>query len=421
MTSGGRAVSPAAAWTLVLLFLANVLNVGDRTLLGVVTEPVRHDLTLSDTQMSLANGLLFVLFNLVGGLVIARLIDRGNRTRILALGIAGWSISTAATGLAHDFATLSLARIGVGIGEATAFPAAMSLIPDLFRQQVRGTAVAVFQVSTFVGIVGGTVLAGVLAAALGWRSMFFICGATGMFVAAVLALTVGEPERETPADRNEATGTWVADLLAGLRRVCGMPGFVPLAVAFGVAGMVTAVLNAWGPAFLQRLHGVPLDRVGIVIGPAVGIGGMAGTMLSGPIADRLVRGRASVSAMLRLPLFALPLSAPFVAGFVFAPSLTLAMLCAAVMNVLISVAFVPCVNYAITLAHPGDRGLTSTVMLVSYGLIGGALGPFIVGGLSDIMTPRLGAEGLRFAISAMIVTPLVAAAFLLAAIRCERF
>jgi len=148
---------------------------------------------------------------------------------------------------------------------------------------------------------------------------------------------------------------------------------------------------------------------------------MAGTMLSGPIADRLVRGRASVSAMLRLPLFALPLSAPFVAGFVFAPSLTLAMLCAAVMNVLISVAFVPCVNYAITLAHPGDRGLTSTVMLVSYGLIGGALGPFIVGGLSDIMTPRLGAEGLRFAISAMIVTPLVAAAFLLAAIRCERF
>ena len=101
-----------ALWALVLLFLANILNTGDRGLLGVVTEQVRGELLLSDTQMSLANGLFFTVFNLVGGLFLARMIDRGNRTRILAFGIAGWSIATAATGLATNFATLALARIG---------------------------------------------------------------------------------------------------------------------------------------------------------------------------------------------------------------------------------------------------------------------------------------------------------------------
>ena len=90
MSEADRTISRrTAGWTLFLLFLSNILNVADRTLLGVVTEQVRTDLALSDTQMSLANGLFFTLFNLVGGLFLSRLIDRGNRKRILAFGIAG--------------------------------------------------------------------------------------------------------------------------------------------------------------------------------------------------------------------------------------------------------------------------------------------------------------------------------------------
>jgi MFS family permease len=414
----GRPVSGiVASWTLFLLFLANVLNVGDRMLLGVVTEPVRHDLALSDTQMSLANGFLFVAFNLVAGLFIARLADRGNRVRILAIGIAAWSISTAATGLAHSFTALAFARIGVGIGEATAFPAVMSLIPDLFRPQVRGRAMAVFQSSSFVGIVGGTVLAGVLAAALGWRTMFYLCGAGGVVLAAILLLSVREPERETPLDPASDGGLWLAGLKEGLQRVCGAPGFVPLAIGFGTSAMIGAVLGAWGPAFLQRSHGVPLHMVGIVIGPAVGIGGLVGTLISGAIADRLLRRSGSPAAMLRLPLVALPLSVPFMAGFLFAPTLLPAMVSAALMNFLLSCAFVPCVNYAVTRAHPGDRALASTVMLAASGLIGGGLGPFVVGVLSDSLTPQLGVQSLRFAMSVMIASPLTASGFLWVALR----
>jgi MFS family permease len=331
-----------------------------------------------------------------------------------------WSISTAGTGLAHNFAELAAARLGVGVGEATAFPAVMSLIPDLFRPQVRGTAIGVFQSSSFVGIVGGTILAGVVAAALGWRPMFIVCGAAGVVLATVVMLTVREPDREESPDTTGDAGRWLAGMAAGLRRVIQVPGFVPLALGFGVSAMMGAVLGAWGPAFLQRSHGVALREVGIVIGPAVGIGGLVGTLVSGAIADRLARMRGSVSAMLRLPLVALPLSTPFMAGFIFAPTLLVTMLCAAGMNFLLSCAFVPCINYAVARIGAGDRALISTVMLAASGLIGGALGPLIVGALSDGLTPQFGGESLRYALSAMIASPLLATAFLIAVSPIDR-
>lgn len=422
MTEAGS--SPAvsrgmAVWTLFVLLLVNAVNVGDRTLLGVVTEPVRLDLGLSDTQMSLANGFLFVLFNLVGGLVIARFVDRGNRKIILALGLAGWSIATAATGLAHDFLTLSIARVGVGIGEATAFPAAMSLIPDLFGPSARGKAIGVFQSSTLVGVVGGTIAAGIMAAALGWRVMFEICGGAGVALALVLLATVREPPREGGSGA-PSTSPLGRDLFDGLGRILEQPGFPALALAFGASGMMVAVLGAWGPAFLQRSHGVPLAQVGVVIGPAVGIGGIAGMLVSGAFADRLAARHGDSLAMLRIPLIALPLSILFVAGFVAAPTLLMTMLSAAVMNFLVSSAYAPCVNYAVTNVAPGDRGLVSSVLLAASGIIGSGLGPFIVGVMSDILAPAYGVEGLRYAIGFMIPTPAIAFALLWVAVRQAR-
>ena len=417
MNAGSKNVGRGGAcWTLFLLFAANVFNVGDRTLLGVVTEPVRLEIGLSDTEISLANGFLFVLFNLVAGIFIARLVDVGNRKRILAFGIAGWSIATAATGLAHDFATLALARVGVGVGEATAFPAALSLIPDLFRPQSRGKAIAIFQSSTMVGVVGGSIMAGLLAASLGWRSMFVVCGAAGVVLAVVTMTTIREPAREGPAmERDE--GSYFAVLLMACRRVIGMPGFVSLALAFGVSGMIGAVLGAWGPAFLQRSHHVPLAEVGLAIGPAVGGGGVLGMLFSGFAADWFVRRSGSSADMLKVPLYSLPLAAPFTAGLAFSPTLALTMGSAFMMNFLLACAVPPCVNYAVTTADPGDRAVTSTILLAASGLIGGALGPFIVGLLSDILAPQMGVESLRYAIAAMIVSPLLATAFLVSAIR----
>lgn len=398
-------------WALAVLFLANVFNQADRMLFGVVVDPIRQDLALNDTQMSLLSGLFFVLFNLVAGLVLARAIDRGNRVRILAIGVFAWSLATAAQGLAEGFWSLAAARIAVGVGEATAFPAAMSLIPDLFKLQARGRAVAVFQSSTFVGIVGGTVVAGVLGAVLGWRMMFVACGLAG-FIAVALLFTVREPVRGQ-ADRVVPEGeSYLRGMMAAFTRVLRLPGMPALLVGFGLTAMMTSVLAAWGPAFLLRSHGVPLAQVGLVIGPSVGIGGIVGTIFGGIMADRLVRRRGTQSAALLIPLVCAPLSVPFMAGFVFAPSLVGAMACAAVMNAAISASLPPTVSFAVNCADPRDRAMLSTMLLAAAGLIGGALGPFIVGTLSDLWAARAGSESLRQAMAVMLVMPVLATLFL---------
>ena len=412
--SADNTVRPSRAtawWALAVLFLANIFNQGDRILFGTVVDPIGRELAISDTQMSLASGLLFVLFNLVGGLFIARFVDRGNRVRILAIGVAVWSLATAATGLATGFPTLALARIVTGIGEATAFPAAMSLIPDLFRKETRGKAVAIFQSSSFFGIVGGTIIGGVVAAAIGWRSMFMVCGLSGLSVALLLLFAVREPARTDDTEPVREGAYW-ADLTAGCSRVLALPGYVHLLIGFGFASMMTYVLGAWGPTFLLRSHDVPLAQVGLVIGPAVGLGGITGTLASGILADRMMARRGRAPDMLLVPLIAVPLSMPFMAGFVFLPTLSAAMICAAVMNFLLSCALPPAVNFAVSSVASRDRGIVSTIMLAASGLVGGSLGPFVVGVLSDILTPQYGDDGLRMGMSAMLVTPLAAAVFL---------
>jgi MFS family permease len=408
-----------ALWVLVLLFLANILNTGDRGLLGMVTEQVRGELSLSDTQMSLANGLFFTVFNLVGGLFLSRMIDRGNRTRILAFGIAGWSIATAATGLATDFTTLALARIGVGIGEATAFPAAMSLIPDLFRAQARGRAVAVFQSSAFIGIVGGAIAAGVLAAAIGWRTMFFWAGGVGVVLALVMLATATEPARAKDARPAAPAGTF-ADLSQGLLRLWYTPGLARLVAGYGIAGMLTSVLAAWGPAFLQRSHGVPLAQVGVAIGPAVGIGGVTGTIASGMLASRLARKRGNELHGLLVPVIAMPIALPFYAIFCFAPSLSLTVAAAAIMNFLLSSGSSPCFAAVLGLSPPSMRGVSSTIMLAASGVVGGAIAPLLVGAVSDALMPALGKGSLRYALATMLITPLLGAAVLWLAYRRSR-
>ena len=413
--TSAREVAPAqafdvgasvASWTLFILFLSNLVSVADRALLGVVTEPVRVELGLSDTEMSLANGLLFVAFNLVAGIFIARLVDRGNRKRILIVGVLGWSIATAATAYATDFATLSLARVAVGIGEATVFPVALSLISDIFRPIRRAGAVAVFQSSNFVGVVGGTIIAGVFAAALGWRNMFIVCGAAGAVLAALVTLTVREPQRETERRSEvEPVADYFVDLIRGARRILSTPGFVPLALGFGFSATLGATLGAWGPAFLQRLHHVPLARVGLVIGPPVGIGGICGMIFSGLLANYVVKRTGRQLDMVRIPIVTLPLALPFIIGFVFSSNLTVAMVSAGAMNFLLSCAAAPSVTLAVGLVAPTDRGLTSTLLLASSGLLGGALGPFIVGLISDLLTATQDAEGLRYGLSFLITVP----------------
>ena len=398
-----------ATYTLILLLVANVFNYADRALLGIVVEPVRKELMLSDTEISIVSGIALSVFFLIAGLLLARWVDRGNRRLILALGIALWSGATAATGLAEGFWSLSVARMMVGVGEAVVFPVALSLLADLYPGPKLTRTTSIFQASSGVGILIGSILAGVLAAAYGWRSMFFFFGIAGLALVAVIALTM----RPTP--RTVVEGETVQDrsgMLAALGEILKVPGIGWLAFGYGASNMALACLPVWGPAFLLRSHGVKLADVGALIGPPAVIGGILGGILSGILATRLIRRSGNRWAGLIVPIVALPLAVPAYALYLFAPTLPVVIIGAGIMNFMLSSGLGPCVALAVSLVPANRRGVTSTLMLIAQNLLAFALGPLLIGMASDSLTPVYGEEALRYALTMMLVAPLAASLML---------
>jgi len=131
--------SPVYSWyVVVVLTVAYMFSFLDRQILALLIEPIRQDLEITDFQISLLLGLAFGIFYTALGIPIGRLADRRSRRGIIAVGVTIWCLMTAACGLARNFSQLFLARIGVGVGEATLNPSAYSLISDYFPRQRRG-------------------------------------------------------------------------------------------------------------------------------------------------------------------------------------------------------------------------------------------------------------------------------------------
>ncbi len=397
-----------AAYALTLLLLANVFNYADRALLGIVVEPIRKELQFSDTEISIVSGFAFSLFFLIAGIAIARWVDRGNRRLILALGIALWSGATAATGYAQGFYSLAVCRMFVGIGEATVFPVAMSLLADLYPGPKLTRSVSIFQASSGIGIMVGSILAGVLAATFGWRTMFEIFGVAGLALVLLVAFTM------SPTPRTEASEAQGQDggLVAAIRAVLAIPGLPWLALGYGASNMVLASLPVWSPAYLLRSHGVQLADVGALVGPPAVLGGITGGILSGLLAARLIQRSGNRAAGLIVPIIALPLAVPAYATFLFAPQLSTVVIAIAVMNFLLSSGLGPCVALAVSLVQPTQRGVTSTVMLIVQNLLAFALGPLLIGIASDLLAPQFGEESLRLALAMMLIAPLTASVML---------
>jgi MFS family permease len=294
--------SASYAWyVVVVLMLAYVFAYLDRFILTLMVEPIKRDLGITDTQMSLVLGLAFAIFYTLLGIPIGRLADRANRRTIIAWGIAVWSIMTAACGLAKNFATLFLARVGVGVGEATLQPCATSILSDYFPRGKRGLAYSVYAWGLGLGAggamvlggrvieaisKGGTVMLPVVGEVFPWQVVFFVIGFPGLIVA-LLMMTVREPPR-----RDRMAGS--ADTEVPLRDVVSYLGarwrtygshFVGLSV-------MTIIGNAyvfWLPSVFIRTHGWTIGEVSFWYGLILGIGGPIGVTLAGWLGDKLYK------------------------------------------------------------------------------------------------------------------------------------
>ncbi len=300
------------AWWTVAVFLAlYVLSFVDRQVLSLMIVPIQKDLGIGDFEASLLSGFAFALFYTLFGIPIARLADRKSRRAIVAAGLAVWSAATAACGIARSYASLFLARTGVGVGEAALSPAAYASIADAFPPEKRGRAMGVYSIGSYLGSGLAFLLGGYLIAFLGertarelplvgslppWRVVFLAVGIPGVVLVPLLATAV-EPMRRGAREG----GRRFADTLAHLR--AHWKAFASHNLGFGLLALSGYGSSAWTPAFLQRVHAMSVADSGIALGWILGVAGTLGIVFGGWLSDRwLARGKRD--ATMRVGLLA---------------------------------------------------------------------------------------------------------------------
>ena len=388
------------AWYVVgVLTVAYIFSFIDRQILNLLVEPIREDLQLSDTQISLLQGIAFALFYTLMGIPIARLADVANRRAIIAAGVFLWSLMTAMCGLAKTFWQLFAARIGVGVGEAALSPPSYSLFTDYFPPGKVTRAIAVFTGGSFLGaglayIIGGTVVdyvarLGVVTVPVfgelrAWQMAFIVVGLPGVLLA-LLIMSLREPARRGVLGNQPGEvpkGIPIKDIIAFLRKNRRTYGHHFIGVSVFV--MMAYAILAWTPAFFIRKYGWTPGEVGLVYGSMLLVFGTSGVVGAGWIADAL-RRRGYTDANLRVIMIGALCCTPFgVAAFL-------------VDNIWLAVALMAPFTFLWGLPHgispaaiqpvtPNQmRAQVSALYLLTINLIGLGIGPTFVAVLTDYL------------------------------------
>lgn len=435
MIAGKETTPGYRAWVLFILVVVYTFNFIDRQIVGILAVPIKAELGLSDTQLSLMGGLAFALFYTFLGVPIALIADRKSRVWIMSIALALWSAMTALCGLAQNFTQLFLARLGVGVGEAGGVAPAYSLIADYFPSEKRARALSIYSFGIPIGSALGILLGGVLTSYLDWRSAFIIVGLSGLLLAPVLRLTVKEPDRggfdAGPPARPAPIGEVV-------RTIGKKPSFWALSFGAAASSMMGYGVIFWLPSFFVRSFGdalpeffsfmpawlMPADPQPVLFasyfyGSLLLIGGVAGIWLGGVLADRFGKGNKAAYAL--VPAVAFLLTIPFYVFGLLSTSLALTFALFLVPTALSLVWLGPVIAAFQHLAPANMRATASAVFLFVNNLIGIGLGNLAIGALSDAMTARFGDEALRYAILSGSGLYVIAAALMfIASRRLER-
>lgn len=416
------AVRVGSAWTIPLLVAASACSFIDRQILSLLVEPIKADLQLTDTGVSLLLGLAFVAVYAIAGPPLGWLIDRARRWRVVGAGVLAWSLFTAGGAIAGSYTHLFLMRMGVGIGEATLNPAAYSLISDTVPPAKRGFAIGLFGLGVYVGaglalVIGGQVI-GMLTAhgpfhlpLLGvirpWKASFLVVGALGLPVA-LAAFLMPEPARrgslETPPPLTE-----VLRFLGQRWRVLG-----GIAIAWATVFMAGYSVGAWFAAFMGRTYGWPPVSVGLAFGVIVVVCGSGGAIVGGLLSDRA--GPRTLAGRLQVVAAMTAAAIPFAAAFPLVSSPAVALACAGLFTFgqAGAASAIPAVLQDILPSQM--RGLASALILALATLISLGLGPIVVA----LFTDRVFGDPAALRYSLAITVPVMLAVSALAALSIVR-
>ena len=414
---------PQYAWyALGIFFLAAVLSYTDRLILNLLVDPIRHDLHITDTQVSLLQGAAFAVIYAFISLPLGRYVDSHKRRNIIAAGVLIWSLATALCGVASSFGALFAARIFVGVGEATLAPAVMSLIPDYFPEHRRGTAYGIFLTGMTMGagaamLMGGALFEGFHSGRLSavplmghmvpWRAVLIALSLPGYLVMG-LVLTVREPARQdtlTSGNRRQAGSHFAITVgyFKDNRRT-----FAYLFSAFALLNLVSYGCAAWLPSVFVRHFGMTQGQVGNELGVVSLAGTAIGAMLGGLLSDRVVR-QGGAAAVLRFTLWTSAATLPLLVSSIL-PSVSLVLVvyfAFLVVGCMVGTASITAIQNAV----PGDmRGFSVAIQAFVYTLVGLGLGPTVIALATQYVYRDPGAVGLAMVTVAVPVT--VAGTFL---------
>lgn len=387
---GGRQVSPAYAWYAVgVLVLLYIFSMADRQVIAMVVDPLKSDLGLSEIQVALLQGFAFVLLYATAGIPLGWAVDRYSPRLLIFQGVLFWSVCTMLCGLSTGFWSLFLARVGVGIGEATLTPAAYAIIGRSFPKDRIGLPTAIYMSNSVVGTGAAFALSGMIISGLSgmspvrvpligelgvWQSTFILMGAPGLLLC-LLALSLPRFGNEPGQIRAPIT-----PMLPFIRT-----HWVLLSshfVAFALIGSCVGTMLYWGPAAYARMFDWTPAEIGWKFGLTFAIGGPVCIIAAGAVADRLFRA-GILDAHLKVPIATTAIGAVcLIIGLLLGDGRSSFAL--AGVGVVVMVAWAGPGGASLQLiAPPSLRGRLTAIWLLTNSLIGSAAGPLIVAAITE--------------------------------------
>ena len=373
-----------------LLLVAYTLNFLDRQIVSILKIPIKAELGLSDTQLGLMGGIAFASVYSTLAIPFARYADRKGRVRVIAVAVATWSLFTALCGIVTSFGQLFAARMGVGVGEAGGAAPSYALIAQHFPPGRRARAIAIFSLGIPIGSALGLFFGGWIAQAVNWRTAFIVIGIIGLPVAWLIASGIPDvPGEPVLAGGDPPFLTVTAELAV-------KPTFWLLALGAASGSICGYGLAFWLPSFFSETLGLSLVDIGAYYGSIVLVGGAAGIVLGGMIADRL--GAARLPAYAATPAIAFLLSPLAYGVAMWVQSRGVGWPLFAVAYALSLAWLGPIATAVQALVEPRRRATALACFLLFVNLIGIGFGTFIFGFAADRLRPVFGAEAMRYAI-----------------------
>jgi len=414
-----RSVAWYATGVLAVLIWLSVL---DRFIISLLVGPIKHDLGITDVQFGIFNGFVFTITYAVLGLGIGVMADSRNRRWLIFLGVAIWSVATAACGLAQQFWQLLLARVGVGAGEAALGPCASSILADLFPRERLTFALSVYNLGSVVGagmafIIGGQIVEMVartphftlplVGAVRSWQAVFFIVGVPGA-VLSLIVFTFPEPVRRGVRNANIMSRSGLATYLELWRFIRSHGRFFLFHyLGFGFAMVVLVGGGAWYAPHLARTFHWGAAKIGLGIGLAMALGSITGQMISGTMVDRLFR-RGYRDAQMRWYMFCLLAATPIgiVAMTIGNPWVFLVLL----YFLLVTMSPLPSLAMtALNIVTPNElRGTGIALFSLLTGTLGAGTGPVLIAAVSDHIFKNENDIGLAIGMVIAVCLPLSA-------------